>query len=480
MKKGNARSLFNLPVDDEELKKYIEQNTSCINTTETREDVLYAHKIAADNFLYSIAPNSRLKYLEDTMKKDGYTPTPKSDSDQVLDCHAIASILQGVYDIDMNVASDLCAEMILGNFAAKRMEDAGLVKSNDGHMEVTEEGLRQADEFKRKIIESGTMTEEQFKKFEEAMIESIKNIDSITEQSGFNYIGRVVLTEDLKLPLELAKKEYISLYGEPKRGKYICPINEEIVKFCFDSIDSETGQKIDRKTNILVDYNVEAPYACVDNCKPDTKYIVLPSIVIDNNATIAICLLQEGVHTIKTSGDYSIKDFLDNKIEWFLKTSWDEGITMVVTERRLKELLTKPNLIGGINLFPAQAAYDIIYNTVLEAPKPEKFLHPIEMKDKKESQILGFSVYYNLTYPFGWYSLRELDKEDIHKMFNEKEPHKNPKLNWNSHLKGNAKKNMKHMVNVQRQKTMERFREDPRTRDILLRYYRQWENDFLS
>jgi hypothetical protein len=397
----------------------------------------------------------------------------KDFDDNGADSQRIATIMQVVYKLDMSIAEPSAVMFMLGPFALKLMAKMGLVEETpDGCIKLPE-GTSKEDIFGDMPLEERAKIEAEVKK---QLIEDYgdrdkgefkNNADANFESKNFGLPGHLPLPKAMQPGIEILRQKYIEKFGRPEKlGKYICPINRQVIDFCSSIIERETGRKVPG-TKFLIDYNLNSPHMSGND-------VVIPSMALADESLLMQSITSELPHLIVPHEDLTIDYFEKDRLSFFRRNAWSEGVPMRLQEKVLEEYITK---IGSD--FSAEEA---ITSTVNQGVMLERSMHPAFIRASGLKTMTNYIVYYDMSYMYGWHFVRQLDSKQFRMHLNYEKPWESKKLGWNrKSLEPKDRAAIEGFYNQIRKVTEDKYKGSLKENEynLLTKAFDQWKADFL-
>ncbi len=458
-------SSFMVPQKD--FKAFLDQTSGALDTEELNINFGYAKEFLGDNYFYSIAPSSRLKYIQDKLKEKGV----KDFTETGADSHRIATIMQLIYGLDMSVPEPSALMFMFGPFMIDTMKQLGMLTENaDGGISLTDkvqaatDSLPIEDRLKMEA-DMKKVTEEAFRNPETGEL-SAESVHANYESDNFDLPGQLALPAEMRPNIEILRQKYLEKFGKPEKvGRYICPVDSYLVKFCSSIIEKETGKKVP-ETKFLIDHNHDAPYL-------HKKDVVVPVIALTDEGMLVQCITAELPHLMFEPEDLNIQDFEKDRIGFFKRSAWSEGVPLRLQEKVLEEYINKT--------FATVSPATIITN-IAKQGVPLHAMHPAYIKASGLDNVMQFSVYNGMSYLYGWHFVRQLDSKQFRKHLNYGKPWCSKKLGWNQKPPSSEDFTaVEKLYNVERAASETRYKgalkEDAYS--LMIKAFDQWQADFL-
>jgi hypothetical protein len=453
----------------DEFKAFLDQTSDALDTEELEVNFGHAKEFLGDNFIYALAPGSRLKYIQDKLAEKGV----KDFNENGADSQRIATIMQVVYKLDMSIAEPSAVMFMLGPFELKLMAKMGLIEETpDGCLKLPE-STSEDDIFGDMPLEERAKIEAQVK---EVMIEDygdrekgeIKdNANANFESRNFGLPGHLPLPKAMQPGIEILRQKYIKKFGRPEKlGKYICPIDKPIIDFCSSIIERETGKKVPG-TKFLIDYNQNSPYTSGND-------VVIPSMALADNSLLVQSITSEIPHLIVPHEDLTIDYFKKDRLSFFRRNAWSEGVPMRLQEKVLEEYIAA---VGSD--FSAEIG---IISTVNQGVMLERSMHPAFIKVSGLETMMNYTVYYDMSYMYGWHFVRQLDGKQFRMHLNYEKPWESKKLGWNrKSLEPKDRTAIEGFYNQIRKVTEDKYKSSLKEKEynLLTKAFDKWKADFL-
>ena len=459
-------SLFTIPSN--EFRAFLDQTSKSLDTKELEINFGYAKEFLGDNYFYSIAPSSRLKYIQDRLKEKGV----KDFTETGADSHRIATIMQLIYGFDMSIPEPAALMFLFGPFMINTMEQMGLLSANpDGSVCLTDKAFAETESMpleERLKIEAKMeiVTQEAFGNSETGEL-SEENVHSNFELKNFALPGRLGLPKEMQPNVEILKLKYIEKFGKPEKlGRYICPIDKPVINFCSQIIERETGKKLP-ETEYLLDFDHSAPYLCKNK-------VAIPAVAITDESMLVQCIAAELPHLIFPFEGLAIDDFKKDRLLFFKRDSWVEGVPLRLQEKVLEEYLAR----AGIRMSASKAIAGIAKQGI----PLEQHMHPAFVELEGMKTMMNYAVYSGISYIYGWHFVRQLDGQQFKKHLNYEKPWDSKKLGWNKPLNEADQKAVEAIYNTMRNASDNRYKGVLKEEhyNMMMKAFDQWKADFLK
>ncbi len=440
----------------ETLKAFIRNNVSGLEKYE--KSAVFAKTIAADDNLFILSPNSRLRYIQGKIKHDGL----KDFSD--VDSHTIAEMLQFVYGVDMNARPDAVFDHMIMPFVTEENRRKGYIECSDDGMirsAITEE---QAKAFKKEL---GLTSEEEEKmnSFLSSLFEGDVDINEIYERNFFGHEGSYNVTDErLTKGLEILADAYKERFGNPgKRGEYKCVVRAEILDNCKKLMKRETGRDAPG-AKILFDTKSDTYYV-------DNGCIILPYAFLQDPVAGLQGILFGMSHLILGNSERGYENFLKDRKREFKRVSWEEGVAGRMIEAGLKDAQKKGDLKGC-------RIKEEIAKGFAQQLSVGYSLHPVSIKKHGLGHMVTYDVYVDMSYPYGWHFVRKPDRGTFIKMLDGGTPWNNPDIGWNRPLNMQSRKYFE-LVTAAKRILAGRYSDNPDVMEAVLNSLDEWKREFL-
>jgi hypothetical protein len=450
-----------------EFEAFLDQTSGALDTEELKINFDHAKEFLGDNYFYSIAPGSRLGYIQEKLKEKGV----KDFTETGADSHRIATIMQLIYGLDTSVPEPSALMFMFGPFMIDTMKQLGMLSENpDGSISVPDkaqaeiESLPIEDRLKMEA-EAKTAAQEAFGNPETGDL-SEENLHTNYEARNFDLPGHLSLPAEMQPNIEILRQKYIEKFGKPEKlGRYICPVDTYVIKFCSSIIEKETGKKVP-ETRFLIDHTHDAPYL-------HRKDVVIPAIALADDGMLVQCITAELPHLMFEPEELNIQDFEKDRIGFFKRSAWSEGVPLRLEEKILEEYINKT--------FATVSPATIIIN-IAKQGVPLHAMHPAYIKVSGLDTVMQFSVYNGMSYLYGWHFVRQLDGKQFRKHLDYEKPWDSKKLGWNKKpLSSEDFTAMEKLYAVERAASEIRYegalKED--AYNAMIKAFDQWKADFL-
>jgi len=457
-----------LTVTPEEFKGILDANSGALDHKSFVDCAALAREFLEDNFLYTLAPTSRLGYIQEKIRGKGL-----KDFQQV-DSHIIAAMMQFVYKLDMSCSAQTGLEMLVQPFVFEEVRKSGAISvDKDGFFSTNETYLKEIEE---KL--SNALGEDKLAELKEALEELVtdkqtgeisgSSLDANIEHMDFGFHGHSVIPKAIEQNVETMRQKYIEKFGDAKLGKYMCPVDKGIVDFCRTVYVQETGLKLP-EARILIDYEGHNPHTTDEG-------IVVPAVCLTDKLALLQCIMAELPH-IGSAHLRLVENFKKDKGEDFKETAWEEGVPLRLQEVCIEAYVSRH--YRGVD--PKQVAYSAIDGIAKQGIILTPFLHPHFLKTHGVETALEFSVYNGMAYSYGWHFVRKLDGETFKKLLQSKRPWNSKELGWNRKMRNEDRKQLEKHYEIRRKSTVERFGpvlgEDL---PLLEKAFDKWRKDYLT
>lgn len=453
---------------ENEFRAFLDGSLSVLDAKETQNCATLAKEFLANNFLYALAPRSRLQYIQELLEEKSL-----EDFTETVDSHKISALMQFVYGVDMSLDKRTAFGMLLAPLLLGDMERQGLLNIENGRIFLPEEALEKAKlnlpPEMRSTLEAQIVNMQRDSKTGEISPDSFnKNF----EDFSFGLAGELHVPEELWPNIEILRQKYFAKLGKPEKvGRYICPFDKKVLEFCSDAVERETGKKLP-STEVLVDYLSRNPYNA--NGK-----IILPPVALSDKFALVQCFVAELPHIMPSHYDETrIDDFVKDKKGFFKVHAWSEGSPL-----RLQEIATRDfaKTFGQLTMSDENFGFVWMSGIAKKGIILEPFLHPVLLKQYDIETILDFSVYHGMAYPFGWHFVRKLDRETYKGLLDAEKPWESRALGWNGPLKKPDRKVLKDIYNVERNTSLQTYEQIlGEHTQTLARSFSAWESEYLK